>query len=263
MYTKIDVCHDVLFHTDALTSFSIVYQTYKSKLKELKRVSRALFKRVKEAEARPKLLAKLAGSFNISQDFLARMKNLTSEVQIFTEVEITTLENLIEETGVREGVCRRWGRQECEWWCGDRGIKEEGITIVEKYHYVCRVLAPCDIAKVQVHCFFTADPLPIYSPTRVTLYQEIASSLVDPLPDTYSLQEWATKKITEQEALPPHEEPVLLAYEIEEQNKRLDREIMYLLKKLRSHPPPKIKVPTNKTNDTTINETKVCFYYCL
>ena len=68
-------------------------------------MSRALFKRVKEAEMRPKLLGKLAASLNISQDFLARMKNLTSDVQIFTEVEMTTLENLVEETGVCMYIC--------------------------------------------------------------------------------------------------------------------------------------------------------------
>ena len=53
-----------------------------------------------EAEKRPKLLAGFASSLNVSHDFLARMKNLSTEVQIFTEVEITTLENLIEEAEV-------------------------------------------------------------------------------------------------------------------------------------------------------------------
>ena len=38
---------------------------------------------------------------------------------------------------------------------------------------------------------------------------------------------------------------------------------MYLLNKLRSHPPPKVKVPTNKTNDTAGNETKVCLILTL
>ena len=73
---------------------------YKDKLKALRRVSRALFKRVSEAEKRPKLLANFASSLNISHDFLARMKNLSSEVQIFTEVEITSLEKLIDEAEV-------------------------------------------------------------------------------------------------------------------------------------------------------------------
>ena len=79
----------------------MAFQMYKDKLKALKKVSRALFKRVSEAEKRPKLLAKFASSLNISYDFLARMKNLSSEVQIFTEVEITTLETLIQEAEVQ------------------------------------------------------------------------------------------------------------------------------------------------------------------
>ena len=78
---------------------------YKDKLRELKRVSRALFKRLSEFGKRPKLLANLASSLNISEDFLARMKNLSADVQIFTEVEMTTLEKLITETKVTD-----WGR---------------------------------------------------------------------------------------------------------------------------------------------------------
>ncbi len=52
-----------------------------------------------------------------------------------------------------------------------------------------------------------------------------------------------------------------MAYEIEDHIKRLDREIMYLLNKLRSHPPPNLKVPANKTNGTTKDSrAKVCFF---
>lgn len=43
----------------------------------------------------------------------------------------------------------------------------------------------------------------------------------------------------------------MLSYEIEEQMKQLEKEIMYLLNKLCSHPPPNLKVLTNKTNATT------------
>ncbi len=63
-------------------------------------------------------------------------------------------------------------------------------------------------------------------------------------------------KLADQEATSPHEEPALMSYEIEEHTKRLDREIMYLLKKLRSHPPPNMKPPsTNKTNNATSGNT--------
>ena len=73
---------------------------YRSKLRELKRASRAVFKRVTEAQLRPKLLNNLNTSLNVSRDFLSRMKNLSTELQIFTDVEMTTLETLIEETEV-------------------------------------------------------------------------------------------------------------------------------------------------------------------
>lgn len=63
-------------------------------------MSRALFKRVEEKELRPKMLKKLVSSLNISFDFIARMKNLSSEVQIFTDVEVTTLETLVNEIQV-------------------------------------------------------------------------------------------------------------------------------------------------------------------
>ena len=75
-------------------------QVYKDKLRELKKASRALFKRVEEAARRPKYLEVIKSSLNVSQDFLARMRNLTYELQIFTDVEMTTLETLIQETKV-------------------------------------------------------------------------------------------------------------------------------------------------------------------
>jgi len=63
-------------------------------------VSRPLFKRVKEKELRPKALAKLASSINMSLDFLARVKNFSSELAVLTEVEVTTLKSLIQEIQV-------------------------------------------------------------------------------------------------------------------------------------------------------------------
>ena len=72
----------------------------KEQLRELKKVSRGALRRVREAEERPKLLAHLLQSLNISQDFVARMKNLTDDLQVFTEVEINKLESLANETEV-------------------------------------------------------------------------------------------------------------------------------------------------------------------
>ena len=57
-----------------------------------------------------------------------------------------------------------------------------------------------------------------------------------------------------QNATASHEDPVLLSYDLKDRLQRLEREIMYLLNKLRSHPPPKVKKPvfnaTNMSNTT-------------
>lgn len=76
-------------------------QVYKEKLRELKRSCRSLKKRVEEAEKRPKLIDHLRESINISLGFSLYMKNLTGDLQIFTEVEMTTLEKLVNESMVR------------------------------------------------------------------------------------------------------------------------------------------------------------------
>ena len=69
-------------------------------MRELKRASRSLFKRVEEAEKRPKLIAQLVESINISLNFVAGMRNLTGDMQIFTDVEMTSLEKLVNESKV-------------------------------------------------------------------------------------------------------------------------------------------------------------------
>lgn len=73
-------------------------QVYKEKLRGLKKVCRSLVKRVDEAEKRPKLINHLVESINISFGFAVKMRNVTEDMQIFTEVEITTLEALANET---------------------------------------------------------------------------------------------------------------------------------------------------------------------
>ncbi len=80
---------------------------YKDRLRSLKRVSRSLVRRVTEAAKRPKLVAALTGSLNLSRQFLSQMKNLSAEVQVFSEVEMTTLETLVNETEVG-GAWGRW-----------------------------------------------------------------------------------------------------------------------------------------------------------
>ena len=75
-------------------------QVYKDKLRELKKASRSLFKRVKETAKRPQLVAALFQTINMSNDFVSKMKNISQDLQIFTDVEINTLETLKNETEV-------------------------------------------------------------------------------------------------------------------------------------------------------------------
>ena len=61
----------------------------------------------------------------------------------------------------------------------------------------------------------------------------------------------------EQNATLAHEDPALTSEELDDKRRKLDRELLYLLNKLRSHPPPKLKKPMSKnaTNNTTSNTT--------
>ena len=67
-------------------------------------------------------------------------------------------------------------------------------------------------------------------------------------------QEWLVSSVAALRAAPPHEDPPIMSYQFEEQQKKLDREIMYLLNKVKTHPPPKPKAAMNNTN-TTSNTT--------
>jgi len=80
---------------------------YKQKLRELKRGSRSILKRIAEAKARPEAVANLKEVLNMSVFFLQQMKNFSNNSnyslemeQIFTDVEIKTLETLSNETRV-------------------------------------------------------------------------------------------------------------------------------------------------------------------
>lgn len=64
------------------------------------------------------------------------------------------------------------------------------------------------------------------------------------------LQQWLEKKLAQQKLLSPYEDPVLLSSDLEDHRKRLEREMMYLINKLRTHPPPKPKNSSNATNSS-------------
>ena len=79
-------------------------EVYYQKLRELRRGAKPLLRRLDEASKRPKLLANMYATINMSLEFLVRMKNL-SELDIFTEVEKKTLVDVSKETQVRMCVC--------------------------------------------------------------------------------------------------------------------------------------------------------------
>lgn len=70
-------------------------QAYEDKLSELKQLTRPLFRRVWEHQERPTALKSLAEILEMSSKFLDGAKNGT---EIFTTVEIETLEKVIKET---------------------------------------------------------------------------------------------------------------------------------------------------------------------
>lgn len=76
--------------------------TYEKKLDELHELTRDLFSRVWEHKERPEALKALHSMLNHSSHFLISAKNLTKsanpEKDVFTDVEISTLEKLINDT---------------------------------------------------------------------------------------------------------------------------------------------------------------------
>lgn len=78
--------------------------TYEAKLSELKTLTGPLYRRVKEHMERPEALAALHSMLNGSSNFLASVRNMTTDSPdgLFTQVELDTLEKVIKETQVSE-----------------------------------------------------------------------------------------------------------------------------------------------------------------
>ena len=75
-------------------------KVYESKLAELKKLSKDIFYRVKEMAARPAGIALLKHTTNLSEVFLTRVRNISEDEQIYTEVEIQTLANVTRDMNV-------------------------------------------------------------------------------------------------------------------------------------------------------------------
>ena len=71
------------------------------------------------------------------------------------------------------------------------------------------------------------------------------------------LQEWNETMIKEQEAMPKHEQPKLLVADIGRKMAELDREVKYLLNKMKTFKPkPKSKPDEKKSPNETKTEEK-------
>ncbi|KAM6970165.1 hypoxia up-regulated protein 1 [Aplochiton taeniatus] len=78
--------------------YSAPTKELREKLSELKKLCKALFFRVEERRKWPDRLAALDSRLNTSSFFLRSAKLIPEDDQIFTEVELTTLEKIINET---------------------------------------------------------------------------------------------------------------------------------------------------------------------
>lgn len=73
-------------------------EVFKSKLSELKKLTNDLYDRTKEHRDRPEAVKALNDMINISEVFLNSARNMSEDDQIFTDVELKTLENLISDS---------------------------------------------------------------------------------------------------------------------------------------------------------------------
>lgn len=76
-------------------------ETYEEKLKELNKLTNGLYERVFEHRERPDALKGMLSILNGSRVFLDNMRNLNVSNEIFTPVEMETLERAINDTQVR------------------------------------------------------------------------------------------------------------------------------------------------------------------
>ena len=80
--------------------FEAPAETYEQKLTDLQKLTNDLYERVFEHRERPEALKGMVSMLNGSRTFLNNMRNLNVSAEIFTQIEIETLEKAINETQV-------------------------------------------------------------------------------------------------------------------------------------------------------------------
>ena len=80
--------------------FEASAEVFEEKLVSLKALTNDLYERVYEHRERPEVLKGMKSMLNVSRVFLSNMRNLNMSSEIFTPVEIETLEKTINDTQV-------------------------------------------------------------------------------------------------------------------------------------------------------------------
>ncbi|XP_015428864.1 PREDICTED: hypoxia up-regulated protein 1 [Dufourea novaeangliae] len=78
--------------------FTASAEVFEEKLTELQKLTKDVYERVYEHKERPEVLKGMTSMLNASTTFLNNMRNLSLTSDIFTQVEIEMLENVINET---------------------------------------------------------------------------------------------------------------------------------------------------------------------
>lgn len=81
--------------------FDATAEIYEEKLMTLQKLTNDVYERVYEYKERPEVLKGMVSMLNGSTIFLQNMRNLSLNSDIFTQIEIETLEKAINETRVR------------------------------------------------------------------------------------------------------------------------------------------------------------------
>lgn len=81
--------------------FDASTDVYERKLNDLQKLTNDLYERVYEHRERPEALKGMNSMLNGSKTFLDNMRNLNVSAEIFTQIEIETLEKTINDTQVR------------------------------------------------------------------------------------------------------------------------------------------------------------------
>ncbi|OAD60624.1 Hypoxia up-regulated protein 1 [Eufriesea mexicana] len=78
--------------------FSVTVDVYEEKLSQLQKLTNDVYERVYEHKERADVLKGMTSMLNASTKFLNNMRNLSLSSEIFTQIEIETLEKVINET---------------------------------------------------------------------------------------------------------------------------------------------------------------------